>query len=327
MSTSQHEVSRRFLIAAGIGLLAAPALGRGAAPVSVIGGEAFGAGWQVTVGRGAELDRLTARIASVLDEVDRQMSPWRPDSEVTRLNRAGAGAFRAGDELAALAAQALQLAGASGGRFDPTVGPLVARFGFGPIKGDGAPHLAGLRVEQGAIIKDRAALTFDPCGIAKGHALDRVAALLRAEGQGDFLIDLGGDLRAEGARPDGASWRIGIEDPRPGADALAAVIVPAGLAVATSGVRAQGYDLGGRRYSHIIDPALGAPVESRLLSATVAHADGPLADGWATALMAAGDGAEALARSAGLDALLLESDAEGGLARQATGRMAHLLDA
>jgi thiamine biosynthesis lipoprotein len=222
-------------------------------------------------------------------------------------------------ELVGVTTAALAIAEASGGVFDPSVGPLVARWGFGVIAGEDRPGWQGLSVLEDAVAKDRDGLTLDLCGIAKGRALDRMATLLADAGLTDFLIDLGGELYARGRHPSGRAWQAGVEDPRPGAARVAEVVRLDGNAVATSGDRANGYTFGGRRYSHIIDPRTRRPVAGDLASVSVIAEDAITADGWATALAAAGaKGGPVLARRRGIAALFLIRDG-AGLRRIATG--------
>ncbi len=316
--------TRRALLGAAAATLALPGVLRaGTRAVETLTGPAFGTVWQVTLPAGQGIDALRAPILALLAQVDAQMSPWRADSDISRFNAAGPGACALPAEALAVTGAALALARQSDGHFDPTVGPQVARWGFGPIAGAGAPDWQGLTLDEGAVIKARAGLTLDLCGIAKGHALDRMAALLRAAGHRDFLIDLGGELLARGQHPEGRAWQVAVEDPRPDAPGLAGVLALTG-AVATSGLKAQSYTLDGARYGHIIDPATGAPVATGLLSVSVLGASAMQADGWATALFAAGAEGPALARRAGLDALFLSAGA-GGLDRQTTGAFAQHL--
>ena len=317
--------SRRLFLASAAAALAAPRLSLAGAPaVTVLEGADFGTFWQVALPSGTDAEGLRAPLAALLAGIDRQMSPWRGDSDITRFNRAGAGERPVPEETARVAAAALAIAADSGGRFDPSVGPLVARWGFGPIEGDERPDWRALSAGNGHLSKARAGLTFDLCGIAKGHALDRMAALLRDRGQGDFLIDFGGDLIASGLHPEGRGWRIAVEDPRPEAGGLAARLQPGVMAVATSGPRAQGYALDGRVWGHIMDPATGAPVTGGAASVTVLAPTALAADGWATALAAAGAGGPALAGERGIAALFVLRDGDG-LRQVATGDLARYL--
>jgi thiamine biosynthesis lipoprotein len=139
------------------------------------------------------------------------------------------------------------------------------------------------------ISKSRADLTLDLCGIAKGHALDRASAILRAGGIRNFLFEIGGEFIVMGHHPDGRDWRVAVEAPAPFDPVLTALRMPPGAAVATSGTRAQSYDLNGRLHSHIIAPSQAAMAFEGHRSVTVIAEDAMMADGWATALCAAGE--------------------------------------
>ena len=292
-----------------------PALLRGAPAVRRLDGHAFGSTWRVTLPDLSGADALRPALDALLTDIDRQMSPWRADSEITAFNRSSAAkVFSA--ETALVVAAALEIAQSSDGWFDPTVGPLVHRLGFGPIEGAGGDW-TGLQIEDGRLSKDDPGLTMDPCGIAKGRALDLMRNALVAAGHEHFVIDLGGELAARGHHPSGRAWQVAIEDPRPEAAGGAAVMRLDNRAVATSGSRAQSFDLGGRRYSHIIDPHRALPAFGSLASVSVLSDSGMIADGWATALMAAGDFGPELARRGGIAALFIFAEA-GGLRRVTT---------
>ncbi|MDS1136644.1 FAD:protein FMN transferase [Nitratireductor indicus] len=320
MSAFQIRPSRRTLLGMIGSLLAAPAIARSQTrAVEVMEGRAFATGWRLTLPAGGRGEVLRAPIEALLAEVDRQMSPWRADSVVSRFNAAGAGEYAVPAETAAVTAAALRIARDSGGRFDPTVGPLVGRWGFGPIEGDGVPDWHGLAAGETDIGKSRPGLTLDLCGIAKGRALDGMAEIVRGAGHDDFLIDLGGELAAGGRHPSGRDWQVAVEDPRGDGLEPAGMLRLGGMAVATSGGRAQSYSLNGRSYSHIIDPATGEPVAGALASVSVIGQAAMWADGWATALAAAGpvEGLP-LARRAGISALFLIRE-DAGLRHEATG--------
>ncbi len=313
---------RREVLALGAAalLVARPAIARGAAPVAELTGDAFGTGWRVTLPAGADVAQLKERLAALLEDIDLAFSPWRADSTIALFNAGGEGRFAVGPEIVEVTRAALHIADASGGRFDPTVGPLVARWGFGPIHRGETPSggWQGITAEGDCLSKQNDGLTLDLCGIAKGHALDRMVTLLRETGCDDFLVDLGGELAARGRHPSGRGWHVGIEDPRPDTNDVAGVLRLDEMAVATSGDRANGYAFGGRRYSHIIDPATGEPVASALAAVSVLMPTAREADGWATALMAAGEGGPELATLRGIPALFLFRDGKR-LRRVATG--------
>ncbi len=291
---------------------------------ATLAGAAFGTTWRIDGASADALESLRPGIDELFGGIDRQMSPWRHDSALSRFNAGSAGWHAADDELVHVTRCAVALAARSGGAFDPTVGPLVARWGFGPIEG-GEPDWRALSVDTGRIAKARADLTLDLCGIAKGRALDRAVELAAAAGLDDLLFDLGGELRALGHHPAGREWRVAVRHPERGRAVPAALRLPPGRGVATSGPETQGYALAGRTYGHIIDPAARAPVDTGLRSVTVVAEDAMTADGWATALFAAGEGAGlALCEEHDIAALFLVGEGRG-LRRLATGPIEGLL--
>lgn len=285
-----------------------------AAEMASVSGRAFGTSWRLAAPTGQPLERLGQEIERVFGAVDAVFSPWRPDSVVSRFNTAGAGAVHHA-ALSRVSAEALYLARKSEGAFDPTVGPLVARWGFGPITVGWHPDWRGLSAHAGVVAKRRDDLTLDLCGIAKGWALDRAGALAAEFGLRDFLFELGGEFLAQGRHPAGRDWRVGVEGPTP----APTLRLPDGAAVATSGVWQQSYELNGRLYSHIIDPRTYEPIAGAVRSVTVLAPNATIADGWATALCAAG--AEAgtdLAATENVAALFLV-ESEVGLRQIETG--------
>jgi thiamine biosynthesis lipoprotein len=310
-------LTRRTFLAA---TLASAALPARAGATQSLGGPAFGSYWRLTLPEGADPAPARAAIAAVVAKVDRLMSPYRGDSDLTRFNtRASTDLVPLAPETARVTRTALALTAETEGAFDPTVGPIVARYGFGPIAG-GAGGAALLTLEGDGLRKARSDLTLDLCGIAKGHALDRAVAALDALGHTGFLLELGGEVFARGTHPEGRPWQIGVEGAEGG---LARLSTLADTAVATSGDTVQGYALGRRRYGHIINPKTGAPASDSLASVTVFHASAARADALATALFAMGrERALAFAEAQDLDMLLLarEGTAIRALATGNAGR-------
>lgn len=294
------RLTRRTFLAA---TLASTALTARAGATQSIGGPAFGSYWRLTLPGVADTEPVRATVAAVVAEVDRLMSPYRADSDLTRFNtRATTDLVPIAHETARVTRDALALAAETEGAFDPTLGPIVARYGFGPIAG-GPGGATLLALEGEALRKARPDLTLDLCGIAKGHALDRAVAALDALGYGRFLIELGGEVFARGAHPEGRPWQVGIEGAEGGLARLATLF---DTAAATSGDTQQGYALGQRRYGHVIDPRTGAPASGDLASVTVFHPSAARADALATALFAMGrERAQAFAEANNLDALFL----------------------
>ncbi|WP_306044973.1 FAD:protein FMN transferase [Nioella sp. MMSF_3534] len=271
---------RHFLALSAATLTARPAF---ASDPQVIGGQAFGSYWRGMFGSDLPAGDVSALISRVVADVDAQMSPYQPGSELSVFNRAGQAAL-SGD-VAETTRAALQIASDTGGAFDPTVGPLVARYGFGPIEGAERAGWQALSLSGDRLTRVAEGITLDLCGIAKGHALDRMADELEIAGAGGFVLELGGEVVARGQHPEGRPWQVGIED---GAGGLAGVARFDGMAVATSGLWDQSYAVGQGRYGHLIDPITGAPAGDTLASVSVFHDRAMMADGLATALFVMG---------------------------------------
>jgi thiamine biosynthesis lipoprotein len=283
-----------------------------AAATRSIQGAAFGTTWQLVASHHDDLESLRADIDALFATIDQQMSPWRSDSDISQFNTMGAGWHRADAEMILVTTAALDLAKVSHGAFDPTVGPLVAQWGFGPIEGGLEPDWRGLSLGYSSIGKARGDLSLDLCGIAKGRALDLAVDLVKARGVDNFLFDLGGELKAFGQHPSGRSFQVAVQHIVAGQPAPATLRLADGLAVATSGLRTQSYELANNTYGHIIDPRMRLPANDHLFSVTVLGRDAMIADGWATALFAAGlSGGPDLAQSNNIDALFLTRDGAG----------------
>lgn len=278
----------------------APAAG---ARVATLAGETMGTTWTVRVAAPADCDfvALRARIQHALDRVVAQMSTYLPASDLSRFNAAPAGAWLPlrGEFLAVLTA-ALVLARETDGAFDPTVGPLVDLWGFGPAGRRTEPPPATMidavaaRVGWARVGLDAArqrarqpgGVRLDLSSIAKGFGVDEVADCLRDAGLPCHLVEVGGELRGAGTKPDGKPWWVALERPR--ADLPETVVALHGLSVATSGDYRRYFDSGGIRYAHTIDPRTGRPVTHGLVAATVLHPSCMQADALATALTVLG---------------------------------------
>ncbi|MEZ4237869.1 MAG: FAD:protein FMN transferase [Myxococcota bacterium] len=291
--------------------------------VHALRGEALGTTWSVKW-RG---DRPTepdaeAAVVRVLGEVDAAMSSWRDDSELAAI-RSSHGPVVVSEETYEVVGAALELADATRGAFDPTVEPLMALWGF-----RGAPRtepptddeIAAARAQvgwqrvrrfrgpDGAPRIDGGGTSLDLSAIAKGHAVDRVANALSALGAADQLVEVGGEVRAQGDGPQGA-WQLGVDEPEPGhapGQALAAVVGLTNAALATSGNYRSRYEADGTVIVHTMDPRTGRPFDSVVGSASVVAPDCRTADGWATALMVLGEAGLPLVEARpDLEALLL----------------------
>ena len=286
-----------------------------------------GTGAGGVAGAGSPSGTLAREIATLLDGIDASMSTYAVDSELSRLNAsADTDWVRLSAPTSRVLGAALETSSATGGAFDVTVGPLVNLWGFGPegrtTRAPAARELsralervghANLELAaDGSVRKRRADAYVDLSGIAKGHATDRVAEHLAGLGHESYLVEIGGELRARGRKPDGTPWRVAIERPSAGRRAVYRVVSLENAAIATSGDYRNFFDEGGQRYSHSIDPRTGRPVEHALASVSVIAPTTMEADAWSTALMIAGpETGLALAREHGLAAHLVVKSAAG----------------
>ncbi|MGO4574490.1 FAD:protein FMN transferase [Cupriavidus sp. 2TAF22] len=292
---------QRVLIPLSLG--AAPPAPDAAARVCRLQGETMGTTWSVAWAAppgSPAAAALDAGIRAVLAGVVAQMSNWEAGSDLSRFNRAAPDSWQVlpADCFAVLQA-ALQVARDSGGAYDPSAGPLVDLWGFGPApRRDVAPPLA--EIEQARALCGWQRIELDPesrrarqpggvrldfCAIAKGFGVDAVSRYLDAQGLASHLVEIGGELRGHGVKPDGMPWWVALETPPAAADTLVALH---GLAVATSGDYRRYFDSGGRRYAHTLDPRTGYPASHALASVTVLHPQCMMADALSTALTVLG---------------------------------------
>jgi thiamine biosynthesis lipoprotein len=273
----------------------------------LISGRTMGTFYHIKVISGyfEDLSDLREKIEARLEEINQSMSTYRPDSEISRFNK------MPDTETMAVSADFLKVLKASkkiyelsDGAWDGTVKPLVNLWGFGSarpvrtapdraeiekrLKTIGFDHIRVL--DSGRIGKKIAGVTLDLASIAKGFGVDVIAEVVRQKGYRNFLVEIGGEVVASGVRKDGRPWVVGINRPTPEA-AVNKVYRTVSLtngAMATSGDYRNFFELEGVRYSHVIDPRTGYPVNSRVASVSIVAPDCTLADGLATALMVMG---------------------------------------
>jgi FAD:protein FMN transferase len=258
-------------------------------------------------------------VQAALDIVVEQMSQWEAESDLSRFNRAEPGLWHAvPGELAHVVESALAIARESDGAFDAGLGRLTDAWGFGSNGPVGqVPEIAGTTTNRTIdfdpatrSVRRSQAAALDLSGIAKGYGVDLAAEWLLDTGVRHFLLEVGGELRGEGIRPDGQPWWVDVEVP-PASSVSSWRIALHDLSVATSGNYRRGVDVGGRRYSHSFDPKTGRPIVSNVSSVTVLHRECVMADGWATALtVLAPQAAVALADAQGLAACIVAGDRE-----------------
>lgn len=295
------DLNRRLFLMTATASAALPA--RAAQSVARLSGPAFGSSWHAVLPGGIDAAAARQALEVGIASVDATMSPYREDSDLTRFNLSRDTDWQdVAPMLAHTLTVALDIARLTGGAFDPTIGPLVHRYGFGPISGREAGDPAGLDARAGAIRKAAPDLTIDLCGIAKGHALDRMVAALEVLGHTDFLIELGGEVACRGRHPEGRHWLVAVE--APGGGSAQRILRLDGMALATSGHAANGFPPMG--LSHIIDPKTTRPASPGLASVSVLAETAEKADGFATALLVLGpEAGPDFARTHGIAALFL----------------------
>jgi thiamine biosynthesis lipoprotein len=288
---------------------------------------------KVVTGRYESLEGLAEKIGKRLLEINRSMSTYIEDSEISRFNRFNEvnRPFPVSVDFLRVMQSGKKVHRLSAGAWDATVAPLVDLWGFGPSdKTPSVPPAAQLRtalktvgfsridiLPSGQLIKTTPGTTLDFGSIAKGYGADQIAALLRSAGHSHFLVEIGGEVVASGVRSDGLPWRVGINTPKPGAsvDAVYRAFSLSDAAFATSGDYRNFFVMDGVRYSHVIDPRTGYPVANGVVSATIIAPDCTLADGLATAVMVmgAGKGLALIDRLEGVEGLIVVADAGGRL--------------
>ena len=226
-----------------------------------------------------------------MDRVDRLLSNYRPDSDLSVMNRqAATRPVRVSDELFAFVRASRSFYEQSRHTFDPTIGPLVRAWGFfgrqpsrpDPAVAADAKRRSGfehVRIDEraGTVAYDAAGLEFDPGGIGKGWAADRAADVLRRNGIASALVSAGGStLVAIGHPPGRDGWRVAVRDPLNATKPYAYVSLR-NAALSTSGVSEKSVEEGSRRFAHIFDPRTGEPVE-HMCQATVVAPTGTQSD-------------------------------------------------
>ncbi|MBV6647154.1 MAG: FAD:protein FMN transferase [Cyclobacteriaceae bacterium] len=239
-------------------------------------------------------------IDSLLRAFNQSLSTYIPDSEISRLNRSDTLVFESALFYPILHASR-QVFDETGGAFDPTIGPLVNIWGFGPDKTIQVPDsstVQSLLTKVGFDLIDfnqsfatkRNGAILDFGAIAKGYAIDRVANFLERKGVENYMVEIGGEVRAKGQNDKGEIWSIGVEDPtvEDNEQKLLAIVKLDEKSIATSGNYRNYYQRDGRTYAHILDPRTGYNSLHRLLSASVFTEECMMADAYATAFMVMG---------------------------------------
>ena len=292
-----------------------------------LNGPTMGTRWQATfhVEQGFDVERLRDALQASVTEVDAQMSIWKPDSDLMRLNAEPVGVWHpVPAHLMKVLQLALNIGRASGGAFDIGLGDVTMAWGFGPSQADPVRMRAALTADRvpayNALKLDTdvckvfktATISLDLNGIAKGYGVDRLAETLMEHGITSGLVGIDGEMRALGLRPDGAAWTIALEAPDTARRTPQSVLQLQDASVATSGDYRHWVEVQGRKLSHTMDPHRGAPLRAAPASVTVVARTCAEADAWATAFMVLElEKGKALAAQLRLDTLFLLRDADG----------------
>lgn len=242
---------------------------------------------------------LSDSIIIVMNQIEDELSMFKPTSTVSRINRGED--VRAGDMFAEVFTVSKEICRISGGAFDPTVGPLTNLWGFGTVSADSLPvpsdtlisqtlamvGMSECSLSEGHVIKKHPGTMFDFSSVAKGYGVDAVAGMLTRNGCDNFMIEIGGEVRARGINSHGKPWRIQIDAPASGISGHSRlrVISLENASVASSGNYRNFRDTSSGRIGHTINPSTGRPVASSTAAATVIARDCATADALATACM------------------------------------------
>lgn len=310
-------------------------------------GRSMGTSWSVRLVAAADAacDHLQDGLQRQLDAIVAEMSHWEAESDLGRFNRAYAGSWQAlPPAFFDVLSYAMDVARASGGAYDPCAGSLVNLWGFGPYGRFDQPDFVPPSADEIAIARAQLAarpvqlqresrralqpggVQLDLSAVAKGYSVDRLSYYLKTQGFVHHLVEVGGELRGSGVKPDGQPWWVMLEQVT-GAEMDELVLALHGLSVATSGDYRRYFELNGQRYSHTIDPRSGMPIANDLASVTVVHAQCMAADAWSTALTVLGsrDGLQ-LAELQGLAARFVVRQADGSFTEYLSSHLRSMLD-
>ncbi|MCB2182065.1 MAG: FAD:protein FMN transferase [Desulfobulbaceae bacterium] len=250
-------------------------------------------------------ENLQAAIDAELEKINNQMSTYRPLSEISQFNQATSFIWvPVSESTAQVVTFALGIYKKTKGAFDIAVYPLVRLWGFGPeakmerkvpdprkifeLRQFSDSQFVRTRFDPPSLRKSHYDIEVDLSALAKGFAVDQITALLKQHGIENFLIEIGGEIRAQGKKKNGTAWIVGIEKPSPDARKIEELIALQDRSLATSGDYRNFFEEKGHRYSHLIDPRTGRPITHNLTSVTVIADECMTADAWSTALMVLG---------------------------------------
>lgn len=288
-------------------------------------------------------EKINADVENILIDVNKKMSTYIDDSELSLINKAISREWiPVSADLHQLISDATRISELTVGSFDITIGPLVNLWGFGPpaqsqkIPNDAEISAAlartgfkniNLRSSPTALQKTIADIYIDLSGIAKGYGVDKIAEYLEQQNINNYMVEIGGEIRASGVNEVNFAWRIGIEKPVSGQRAVQRIIKLNNIAMATSGDYRNYFEENGKRYSHTIDPQTGRPITHALVSVTVLHKSTTWADALATGFLVMGrESAYKIATQQNLAVLFIEKTENGFTESYTDAFSGYLLD-
>lgn len=268
-----------------------------------------------------------ADIETILDDFNKTFSLWDSISLISRVNHNDP-TMIADDWFVAAFNKAAEINKISGGAFDITVGQVVRTWGFSssPVARHDSAYIDSLlqfvgmekvKLERRKVIKTAPGVQLDMNGLAQGYSVDLVCDFFNRKGIKNYIVEIGGEVRAKGKNESGEFWKIGIDKPIDGnlqlGNQLQAIIEINNKSVSTSGNYRKFWVENGVKYSHTIDPKTGNPARNTLLSATVIATDCLTADALATSFMVLGveKGKQLLEKLTGIEVLFIYSDQQG----------------
>ncbi len=236
-----------------------------------------------------------------LQRLEGMLNYYSKDSEISRINQmAGIAPVKVSKETIEIISKAIEAAVLTEGGFDITAGPLISLWDFKAKKVPPVEEIkralpkVGYRelivdISKGKVFLRKKGMEINLGGIIKGYAAHRVTEVLKARGIKGGIVSVGGDIQTFGLRPDGKTWNVGIQEPRPKKDKeeVLGTIALTDSCISTSGDYERYFEHDGRRYHHILDPATGFPTEG-IRAITVVATEGALCDALATGLFVLG---------------------------------------
>ena len=292
---------------------------------------------KIITGYSEGLDGLKQEIDDRLDEINRSMSVYIKDSEISLFNQSPPRKpLAVSEDFLTVIKTARTIYRQTEGSWDGTVGPLVDLWGFGTTGHDRQiPPSEKIKklllktgfdnievIENKYLSKNKPGISLDLGSIAKGYGVDQISKLIRGKGIKNYLVEIGGEVYAEGYRKDGGKWRIGINKPEKSApfNDIYKIVSLHNKAMATSGDYRNFFEKNGKTYSHIIDPKTGYPVLNQVVSVSIVADSCTYADGLATAVMVMGPkkGIDLINRLDNIEGLIIVMENDGRLTDHAS---------